>query len=94
MLCLIDFLENNCKKVTEHSREMMHFPIDHWMKDLIKSACESFCENYIFKTNFESYFDDQAPFQLSEAILTGCMNEGLSLISRSTKAPDMDFFAC
>ena len=84
-----DFFAKNFEKVTEYSQEMMDFPMGHWMKDFIKSACEHFSENYIFKTKFENYFDDQAPFQLSEAMLTGSMSEGLFLFS--TKAPDMDF---
>ena len=65
---------------------MEDIPVDSKLKQDIKSSGE-----YILhiQRNFESYFDDQAPFQLCEAILTGSIREGLFLFS--TDAPDMNF---
>ncbi len=57
--------------------------------DLIEKSAEVPLEGHLFKTNFESYFDPQPPFQLGEKILTGSLSEGLFLYS--TEPPDMDF---
>ena len=84
-----DLFVKNYEKLVENFLEMQDISVDPKLKHDIKSLGEYVCENYIFKKNFESYFDDQAPFQLGETILTGSTSEGLFLFS--TDAPDMDF---
>ena len=83
-----DLFAKNYAKLIERFQEILDIPAEIG-KDGIKSLCEYICKNYIFKENFESYFNEQAPFQLDEVILTDSASEGLFLYS--TDAPDMDF---
>ncbi len=90
----IDFFQKNCEKILDSLLKMINIHYDstsfsHEMKDCFKYLGEHLYDHFMFKTNFESYFDTQSPFQLEQAILTGSMSEGLFLYS--TEAPDMDF---
>jgi hypothetical protein len=58
------------------------------VQNMIIRKFEETCKRTVFKTNFQSYFDAKPPFQLSEAILTGSLSEGLFLYS--LEPPDMD----
>ncbi|CAB3985967.1 Hypothetical predicted protein [Paramuricea clavata] len=66
--------------------KMDNFPTA--LQNKMKRTNEEFCKRSVFKTNFQSFFDTQPPFQLSEAILTGSLSEGLFLYS--LEPPDMD----
>jgi hypothetical protein len=59
------------------------------MQNMFKELIAMISKLRVFETDFESYFDTQPPFQLSEAILTGSLSEGLFLYS--IEPPDIDF---
>ena len=84
---LADLWLKNYEKAFCSVVKMDNLPIV--VQDNIKRQNEEFCKRSVFKTNFQSYFDDHPPFQLSEAILTGSLSEGLFLYS--LEPPDMDF---
>ena len=59
------------------------------LQEFVKQDSEGFFSSFLFRRNFETYFDTQPPFQLGEAILSGSFSEGLFIFS--TESPDMDF---
>ena len=81
-----EFCKLNWEKIAAY---MFKKDIIPFMMDKIEGSYEKFCKRYVFKTNFENYFDAQPPFQLGEAILSGSFSEGLFLYS--SEPPDMDF---
>ena len=49
-----------------------------------------------FRTNFDSYFDSEPPFQVTETFLSGSWSDGLFCLNSrdsSVELPDMDFMA-
>jgi hypothetical protein len=86
-----DLLAKNYEKIFDPFFNMFNIFYDNScsIQNGIKFICEDFCKRYVFKTNFQNYFDAQPPFQLCEAILTGSLSEGLFLFT--LEPPDMDF---
>jgi hypothetical protein len=86
-----DLVENVYEKNVDDLSNMFNIPYDLScrIQNSSKIVSESICKDIIFKTNFQSYFDADPPFQVGETILTGSLSEGLFLFT--LEPPDMDF---
>ena len=83
----VDLVRKNWRKMFRCAFDIDAFPCI--VENVIEKASESFFKRYIFKRDFDSYFDMQLPFRLDKAILTGSFNEGLFLYSAGP--PDIDY---